>query len=133
LLPRQKSAVRPDESTPNWLVAVRAAESKKASDIKVLDLRDVTTFANYFVICTGTNPRQLRAIAEEIILTMKHHGEPANSAEGLDSADWVLVDCGDLLVHVFSEKAREFYDLERLWRHAKKVDLSAWTAAEPDA
>ena len=133
MLPRQEPTGRPAESTPNWLVAVRVAESKKASDIKVLDLRDVTTFADYFVICTGSNPRQLRAIAEEVILIMKHHGEPANSAEGLDSADWVLVDYGDLLVHVFSEKAREFYDLGRLWRHAKQVDLSAWTAAEPEA
>jgi ribosome-associated protein len=130
---RQESAGKPEESAPNWLVAVRAAESKKASDIKVLDLREVTTFADYFVICTGTNPRQIQAIAEEVIFTLKQQGEPANSAEGLDSADWVLVDYGNLLVHVFSEKAREFYDLERLWRHAKQVDLSTWTSAEPEA
>ena len=107
-------------SEPTWLVAVRAAESKKATDIKVLDLTGVTSFADFFVICTGSNSRQVQAITDEVGLQMKQQArELPLSLEGYDQAEWVLVDYGDLLVHVFSPKAREYYDLERLWRSAK--------------
>lgn len=113
------------ESTANWLVAVRAAESKKAADIQVLDLREVTSFADFFVICTGSNPRQVQAIAEEIDIQLAKIGEKATSLEGFKNAEWVLADYGDMIVHVFSPKAREFYELERLWRHAKSVEIPA--------
>jgi ribosome silencing factor RsfS/YbeB/iojap len=107
---------------PTWLLAVRAAESKKATDIKVLDLRGVTSFADFFVICTGSNSRQVQAISDEVGLQMKQEArELPISLEGYDQAEWVLIDYGDLLVHVFSPKAREYYDLERLWRSAKTV------------
>jgi len=90
----------------------------------VLDLTGITSFADYFVICTGANPRQVQAIAEEIGLRMKQeaHELPSNM-EGLAQAEWVLADYGDLLVHIFSPKAREYYDLERLWRSARPLEI----------
>jgi len=108
---------------PAWLVAVRAAESRKAADIKVLDLNGVTSFTDYFVICTGNNSRQIQAIADEIGLKLKERGEHPISVEGYNQAEWILVDYGDFLIHIFSEKARAYYDLERLWRAAKNVQI----------
>lgn len=110
--------------TPSWLLAVRAAESKKASDITVLDLTGITSFADYFVICTGANQRQVQAIADEVGLRLKKEGgELPISVEGYDQAEWVLADYGDLLVHMFSPKSRQYYGLERLWRNAKTVEI----------
>ncbi|MFN3322462.1 MAG: ribosome silencing factor [Bryobacteraceae bacterium] len=108
---------------PPWQIAVQAAESKKASDVRVLDLREVTSFADYFVICTGANPRQIQAISDEVGQKLREIGETPNSVEGYSNAEWVLLDYGDFLVHVFSEQARSYYDLERLWRHAKDVPV----------
>jgi ribosome-associated protein len=102
---------------------VRAAESKKAQDIKVLDLREVTSFTDYFILCTGTNPRQNQAICDEIHVQLKRQGETPVSVEGYDNGEWVLMDYGDYLVHIFLDRARTFYDLERLWRHAKTVEV----------
>jgi ribosome-associated protein len=105
---------------------VRAAESKKATDIKVLDLTGVTTFADYFVICNGSNARQIQAISDEIGMQIKRQAhELPKSVEGYNQAEWVLADYGDLLIHIFSPKAREYYDLERLWRSAKNVPVPA--------
>ena len=106
-----------------WLAAVRAAEDKQAKDIRVLNLQEVTSFADYFVICSGANSRQIQAIVDEIEQRLKKLGERAHSIEGYDNAEWVLMDYGDYLVHAFSEKARVYYDLERLWRDAKVVEL----------
>ena len=114
-----------DGSEPVWLAAVRAAESKKAADIKVLDLTGITSFADYFVICTGSNSKQVQAIADEVGMQLKKLGELPNSLEGYTQADWILADYGDFLVHVFSTKAREYYDLERLWRAAKTLPIPA--------
>ena len=110
---------------PAWLTAVRAAESKKASNVKVLDLREVTSFTNYFVICTGSNPRQIQAIADEAMHRLKRLGEHAIDTEGYAIAEWILLDYGDFIIHVFSKKARDYYDLERLWRRAKIVEIPA--------
>ena len=104
-----------------WQVAVKAADAKQAKEIRVLDLRPVTTFADFFVICSGTNTRQIQAIADEIQQRLKKLGEHATNIEGYTNADWVLMDYGDYLIHIFSEKARSYYDLERLWRDAKQV------------
>ena len=113
-------------SASSWLVAVRAAESKKATDIRVLDLTGITSFTDYFVICTGANQRQIQAIGDEVNLQMKRQaGELPLSVEGYTQAEWLLADYGDLLVHVFSPKARQYYDLERLWRSAKTVEIPA--------
>ena len=112
-------------ATPSWLIAVRAAESKKATDIKVLNLTAVTSFADYFVISTGANQRQIQAIADEVGMRLKRAGELPLSVEGYDQAEWVLMDYADLLVHIFSSKARDYYDLERLWRNARMVEIPA--------
>jgi ribosome-associated protein len=104
-----------------WKVAVKAADAKQAKEIRVLDLRPVTTFADYFVICSGGNTRQNQAIADEIQSRLKKLGEHATNIEGYKNGDWVLMDYGDYLIHIFSEKARAYYDLERLWRDAKQV------------
>jgi ribosome-associated protein len=103
---------------------VRAAESKKASDIRVLDLTGITSFADFFVICTGSNQRQVQAISDDVGLQLKHQlGELPISVEGYTQAEWVLADYGDLLIHIFSPKAREYYGLERLWRSAKILEI----------
>lgn len=86
-------------------------------------MREVTTFADFFVICSGSNPRQIQAITEEIGKQLEEQGEYPVSVEGFSNAEWVLADYGDYLIHVFSPKAREFYELERLWRHAKQVAI----------
>ncbi len=104
-----------------WKEAVKAADSKQAKEVKVLDLRDISSFADFFVICSGSNSRQIQAIADEVQMRLKKLGEQANSIEGYQNAEWVLMDYGDYLVHVFSEKARAYYDLERLWRDSKTV------------
>jgi len=109
-------------------MAAKAAESKKASDIRVLDLREVTSFTDYFIICSASNPRQAHAVSDEIHKQLKQTGELPVSLEGYDQADWILMDYGDFIVHVFSESARSYYDLERLWRHAKSLDLAALVA-----
>lgn len=112
------------EATPTYQIALRAAESKKAHSIKLLDLRGVTSFADFFLICSGTNQRQNQAIWDEIALQLKAEaGEKPSNVEGYENADWILGDYGDLIVHIFSEQSRTYYDLERLWRHAKDVPL----------
>lgn len=98
-------------------------------DIRILDLREVTSFADFFLICSGRNKPQVQAIWDEIALRMKKEaGELPRSVEGYDNAEWILGDYGDLLVHVFDPAKREYYDLERLWRHARAV-----AAPEPES
>lgn len=106
-----------------WRAAVEAAETKQAKDIKVLDLREITTFADFFVVLSGANARQIQAIADEIETQLKKLGEYPHSVEGYQNAEWVLLDYGDYLIHIFTEKARQYYDLERLWRDAKTVKI----------
>jgi ribosome-associated protein len=115
-LARAKKLEQPE---PMWQAAARAADAKQAKDIRVLDLREVTAFADFFVVCTGTNSRQIQAIADEIESQLKKLGEHPANVEGYHNAEWVLMDYGDYLIHIFSEKARAYYDLERLWRDAK--------------
>ena len=110
--------------TPTWLIAARAAEAKQATDIKVLDLTGITSFADYFVICTGSNSKQIQAISDEVGIQLKQQArELPNGLEGYNQCEWILADYGDLLVHIFSPKAREYYDLERLWRGGKNVEI----------
>jgi len=104
-------------------MAVRCAAAKKATDIKVLDLKEVTSFTDYFVICSAANPRQSHAICDDIEKGLKEMGERPVSVEGFNPGEWILMDYGDFLVHIFSTSARSFYDLERLWRHAKVLEI----------
>jgi len=103
------------------MLAARCAESKKAAEVKVLDLREITSFTDFFVICTVSTARQAHAVSDEIEKALKEAGELPMSIEGYDSGEWILMDYGDFLVHIFSEAARSFYDLERLWRHATQI------------
>jgi ribosome-associated protein len=113
--------------------ALRAASDKKALDLVVLDLRPVATFTDYFMIASGTNVRQVQAIADEITERLKREGTRAERIEGYRTAEWVLVDYGDFIVHIFEEKARRFYDLERLWREGVRVKLPAGLQAETNS
>src|SRR5205823_531770 len=94
--------------------AVDVASDKKASDIILLDIRDVTTIADYFVICSGNNPRQIQAIAEAIDEELGKQGANLLHREGVAETGWVLLDFGDIIVHIFGNKEREYYRLERL-------------------
>jgi ribosome-associated protein len=105
--------------------ALHAASEKKAIDPVVLDLREIASFTDYFVIVSGQNERQVQAISDEIYEQLKKAGESAARVEGYKTAEWILLDFGDFVVHVFEQKARKFYDLERLWRESKRVDLPA--------
>jgi ribosome-associated protein len=104
------------------LEAVAAAQDKKAEEIAILELeKNSGAFTDYFVVCSGTNPRQIEAIAEEIELRLKRAGLYPAHVEGYKQAEWVLLDYVDFVVHVFVEKARRYYDLERLWKSAKRL------------
>lgn len=101
--------------------AADIASDKKASDVLLLDIRDVTTIADYFVICSGNNPRQIQAIADALGEELKKQGATVLYREGVAETGWVLIDFGDLIVHIFGPKEREYYRLERLWSEAKTV------------
>ena len=107
------------------VLALQSASEKKALDLVVLDLREIASFTDYFVLASGANERQVQAIADEVYDCLKKAGSPSARMEGYKTAEWVLLDYGDFVVHVFEKKARTFYDLERLWRESKRVPLPA--------
>ncbi len=112
------------------LAALHAAAEKKAIEPVVLDLREIASFTDYFVIVSGANERQVQAISDEVYETLKKSGHAAARVEGYKTAEWILLDYGDFVVHVFEQKARKFYDLERLWRESKRVELPAEFSAD---
>lgn len=114
-------------------MALSAAGEKKAINSVLLDLREIASFTDYFVIFSGTNERQVQAISDEIVETLKKAGTPAARVEGYKTAEWILLDYGDFVVHIFGEKARKFYDLERLWRESQRVALPPELTGEPDS
>lgn len=119
-----KRSVPFSEIDPSVQLAVRCAADKKASNITVLDLREIASFTEFFVIASGTNQRQVQAISDEVSEQLKKQlATRPSRVEGYASAEWILLDFGDFIVHVFDKDAREFYDLERLWRDAQKVEL----------
>jgi len=106
-------------------IAVRACQSKKAEDISVLQLDELaSSFTDYFVLCSGTNPRQVQAVADEVDQKLSAVGVQPKHIEGYSQAEWVLMDYVDFVVHIFSQSARKFYDLERLWKTATRVELA---------
>lgn len=105
-------------------IACQALDSKKASDVVALDITEIATFARYFLICSGDSSRQIQAIADEVEMKLKENGIRANHIEGYTHAEWVLLDYMDMVVHIFSRRAREYYDLERLWRDGKRLDVT---------
>jgi ribosome-associated protein len=110
--------------------AIQACLDKKAEELSILEMEKGTgAFTDYFVLCNGTNPRQVQAIADEVELRLKKAGIRPTHIEGYNQAEWVLIDYVDFVVHVFSEKARKFYDLERLWKTARRLEPSDLKAA----
>lgn len=105
--------------------AISACQDKKAEEITILELeKDSGAFTDYFVVCSGSNPRQIQAISDEVETRLERGGMRAAHIEGYRQAEWVLLDYVDFVVHVFSQKAREYYELERLWKSAKRLEPS---------
>jgi len=103
-------------------LAVSAALDKKAEDLVILDLRKAAGFTDFFVICSGTNPRQIRAIADGITEALQADGVKPAHVEGYDRSEWILLDYFDFVVHVFAKETRMFYGLERLWGNAERIE-----------
>ncbi|MBK9216384.1 MAG: ribosome silencing factor [Chloracidobacterium sp.] len=109
---------------PEVQLAVRCASEKQAFSMVALDLRNIASFTEFFIIASGANQRQVQAIADEISEQLKKQLKVRPiRIEGYSGAEWVLLDYGDFVVHIFNKESREFYDLERLWRDAARVDL----------
>jgi len=105
--------------------AVEAAQDKQAVDITALKLTGAGAFVEYFLLCSGSSHPQINAISEAIEERLDRHGVRLRHREGKGEAEWVLMDYGDFIVHIFSERAREYYDLERLWRTAERINFPA--------
>jgi len=115
---RRKAAVVPSDVR----LAIEAAADKKANDLLVLDLRKAAGFTDFFVICSGTNSRQIRAIADSVRDTLAEAGTKPAHVEGYDRGEWVLLDYFDFIVHIFAPETRIFYGLERLWGNAERLE-----------
>ncbi len=112
--------------------AIAACQEKKAEDISILELEKGSgAFTDYFVVCSGTNPRQIQAISDEVEDRLKRAGHRPAHVEGYKQAEWVLIDYVDFVVHIFTEKARQYYDLERLWKSAKKLRPAELVPSRP--
>jgi ribosome-associated protein len=106
--------------------AVMAALEKKARDLVLLNVAELSSFADYFLICSGRSSRQVQSITDGIVEAFKNEGRRPLGVEGYGEGKWVLIDYGDLIVHIFYEPIREFYKLESLWHQAPRIDLLAW-------
>lgn len=105
-------------------IACKAIDDKKALDIKVIDIREVSVIADYFVITSGSNLNQVQAIVDNVEEQLGRAGFEPKQIEGTRNSNWILMDYGDLIIHVFDEENRLFYDLERIWRDGKELDVS---------
>ena len=114
---------RKDSIPPHVRSAISAAQEKQAEDVILLDLEGLGAFTDYFLLCTGFSSPQLVAICDEIEEQLERKGVRLLHREGKAGSDWMLLDFGGLIVHVFTERARHFYDLERLWRSARRVEF----------
>ena len=113
-------------------VAVKALDDRKCKDLKVLYTADQTTLADYFVICNSTSNTQVRALAEAVEEAMSKAGEEPHHIEGHRGGQWTLLDYSAVVIHIFTEEGRQFYDLERLWSDAQPVDISEYLAAQAE-
>lgn len=111
------------ESAQLAQVAALSADAKKGKEVRILDIRSISTVADYFIICSGTSPTHVRAIADNVEEALTSQGLPLHHMEGYQSGRWVLLDFGDIVVHVMNEQEREFYNLERLWGDAQEVEM----------
>lgn len=104
-------------------LTVQAASNKKAETIKILDLRNLSSFTDYFVVCSGQSDRQVQAIADSVCIELKEDGFTPISIEGYKDGRWIVVDYGDVVIHVFHDALRDYYDIEQLWYDAKRVPI----------
>ena len=111
-------------------IAARALEDKKAEDVRMLDISDVSVLADYFIIASGKNRNQLQALKENVEEQMEKAGFFVKNVEGYDTAHWILMDYGDVILHIFDEESRTFFDLERIWRDGKPVSPDAMNGNE---
>lgn len=105
-------------------MACAALEDKKANDIKVIDIEQVSSLADYFIIASGTNRNQVQAMADNVDETLGRAGYPVKQTEGYTTGNWILLDYGDIVIHIFDEENRLFYDLERIWRDGKSIEVA---------
>jgi len=112
-----------DSLRPELRCAIEAAQDKKAAGVTLLDMADMGAFTDSFLLCTGYSARQVEAISDAITEQVERLGFRLAHREGKDAAEWVLLDFGGFIVHIFTERAREYYDLERLWRSARRTDF----------
>jgi ribosome-associated protein len=111
------------ESLKMMQTAVKALDSKKGIDIKVLDIKHISTLADYLVICNGTSTSQIKALADECEYQLEQQGFTVDHREGINNGGWVLLDYIDIIVHVYNNESRKFYDLERFWKDGHEVDI----------
>lgn len=111
-------------------LACRALEAKKAVDIKVIDIHGVSVMADYFIISTAGNPNQMQAMVDQVEETLEKAGHRIKHVEGDRGSSWILMDFGDVIVHIFDEENRLFYDLERIWRDGRAVDTRSFIDGE---
>ena len=105
-------------------MAVEALEDRKGEDVKILDITEISTLADFFIIASGTNINQVQAMADAVQDKLGRAGHMTKNVEGYDSGNWILLDFGDIIVHVFDSENRLFYDLERIWRDGKLIEAS---------
>ena len=111
---------------------VKILDSKKALDIRVIGISDLTIIADYFVLATGTSNTQVKALADEVEYQLKQQDIMPNRMEGYNSSSWILVDYGNVVVHIFQKDTRDFYSLERLWADGEQIDINEFLMSEGD-
>ena len=118
---------RPDELAKE---TVKILDSKKAGNITVLKVTDQTVIADYFIICTGNSNTQIKSLSDELEFKLKEHGIAPKNIEGFREASWIVMDYNSVIVHIFNREQREFYNLEKLWNDAEKIDMSDFLPKE---
>ncbi len=103
-------------------LAIAALEDKKAEDVKIIDISNISTIADYFIIASGTNKNQIQTMTDNVAETLGRAGHPEKHIEGYQNANWILMDFQDIIVHIFDKENRLFYDLERIWRDGVAID-----------
>ena len=123
-MPPETTVIEVNEmSLAKAFLSVQAAANKKAENMKILDVKEISSFTDYFLICSGQSDRQVQAIADSVVIQLKEDGFMPISVEGYREGRWVIVDFGDVVIHIFMDALREYYDIEGLWRGARKVAI----------
>jgi ribosome-associated protein len=112
-----------EEATQAAKLAVEALESKKAEDIRIIDISEVSVLGDYFILASGSNRNQIQAMSNEVERLLGQNGIMARHTEGYDTANWILLDFGDIIVHLFDKENRLFYNLERIWRDGREITI----------